>query len=988
MEVGRIEALLTAKFDSDPFDKYERAITGAKSDAAKKVTADLDGKVDTVAFDKYGREIDSAQSKAKQGATARLDAKADTTAVSRYNRSLDDADGSQRRTERGSKGLSGAWAGLAANAKMLAGGAGVAALAVGFRAMYTEQAEAQQVGAQTVAVLKSTGGAAGVTRKSVEALSAAIGEKAALDDEAVQSGANLLLTFTNVQNQVGRGNDIFDRAVKTTADVSRAFGKDMPAASIMMGKALNDPIAGVSALSRVGIQFTDQQKDQIKAMVESGDTLGAQKKILKELEKQVGGSAAAYGKTLPGAVDRTKNAFNNLMEDLGEKVAPAVSLVADGLTSLLSGKGFGGGLGETLKPVTSAIVTVWNDLHPVLKQIGDAFTDTFSGSDMKALGKDVKAIMVVIGAAVKLAGSVMKRQLEGMAQAFRGVLLVIRGVVRVIGGILRGDWSEAWKGAKDIVRGALNLVIGMLKNVTAPIREAISRLFDPLTTIFRNAWNAAKTVVRTMVGSILDYVRSRVAAAKSAVTAVGRAMSSGINIIRDIPGKVRDVIGSAVDVVRGAADSMASAGASIGSALISGVMDGISATSGLIADIGSSIASWINSNTVFGDTVKIGPVSATIPALAMGGPVGPNSGGPRVFIAGEGNKDEWVISQEGDRGQNIEWARQALEQLTGKPVDMHKKGMSKHDRKAARKERAQNAVEKRGTKKVKKAMKNVPAGWQGYLSSQSDAISRMEREYGQMQRTADFTEEEFLIDNDDGSITIDTAMVNRRLGEIKDLKAKRQKIIDAVKDLIQWIRSSEAPIKRAIKAMTKAAGMNGDANYKSKYRTQAATYQQGLNEMMGAIPDLLLDNDDNQLDLQELNLEEAGIGSLVGKGPDPVDPDNPDTGSAATPEQIAAAAAAQLDTFNTNRSDLFGSFGQNFIGAGGQLTSLTDTAGLRFFGAGQSDGAGGVLAASGGSGAVSPSGSGVSIVNNYAAPPDDPHTWSQGVAWEIRTAVV
>ncbi len=135
MEVGRIEALLTARFDSDPFDRYDRAINGAQQEARKKITADLDADPDLAGFDKYGRELDQAQREAKKGATAKLDTRADTSGVTSYKRSLDDADRQQGRTEKGAGRLSGAWAGLAANAKFLLGGAAVGGAAIAFKTM-------------------------------------------------------------------------------------------------------------------------------------------------------------------------------------------------------------------------------------------------------------------------------------------------------------------------------------------------------------------------------------------------------------------------------------------------------------------------------------------------------------------------------------------------------------------------------------------------------------------------------------------------------------------------------------------------------------------------------------------------------------------------------------------------------------------------------------------------------------------------------------
>jgi acid phosphatase family membrane protein YuiD len=83
------------------------------------------------------------------------------------------------------------------------------------------------VAAQTAAVLKSTGGEANVTAKHVSNLATAISRKTGIDDEAIQSGENLLLTFTKIRNEAGKGNDVFDQATRITNDMSVALGQDL-----------------------------------------------------------------------------------------------------------------------------------------------------------------------------------------------------------------------------------------------------------------------------------------------------------------------------------------------------------------------------------------------------------------------------------------------------------------------------------------------------------------------------------------------------------------------------------------------------------------------------------------------------------------------------------------------------------------------------------------------------------------------------------------
>ncbi|MGH2650277.1 MAG: hypothetical protein ACRDHK_03580, partial [Actinomycetota bacterium] len=192
--------------------------------------------------------------------------------------------------------------------------------------------EAQKVAAQTEAVLKSTGGAANVTSDEVSGLAGELSKLVGVDDEAIQAGENLLLTFTNIRNEAGAGNDIFNQATGIMLDLSTAKGTDVRSAALQLGKALNDPIKGVGALSRAGVQLTDQQKEQIAVFIESGDVLSAQKVILTELTNQVGGSAEAQAT----AADHLSVAWGNFKEAIGGVISLAITPLAKALTFVLT----------------------------------------------------------------------------------------------------------------------------------------------------------------------------------------------------------------------------------------------------------------------------------------------------------------------------------------------------------------------------------------------------------------------------------------------------------------------------------------------------------------------------------------------------------------------------------------------------------------------------------------------------------------------------
>jgi hypothetical protein len=251
----------------------------------------------------------------------------------------------------------------------------------------SEAREAQKVGALTEQTIKSTGGAARVTAKHVGDLATAISNKIGVDDEAIQSGENMLLTFKNIRNEAGKGNDIFDQTVKATTDLAAAMAAasggemDFRSASIQVGKALNDPIKGVTALSRVGVTFTEQQKKQIKALVESGDTMKAQKIILKELKSEFGGAA----KSQATDADRARVAIGNLEEQIGTALLPVVDdlarrvgndvvpAISEFVTEMQDGTGTGGQLVDVLKDTVGIgkdIVKFFDGLPGPVKKYG------------------------------------------------------------------------------------------------------------------------------------------------------------------------------------------------------------------------------------------------------------------------------------------------------------------------------------------------------------------------------------------------------------------------------------------------------------------------------------------------------------------------------------------------------------------------------------------------------------------------------------------
>jgi len=195
--------------------------------------------------------------------------------------------------------------------------AGAAAIAFGVSSVKSYQ-ESENALAQLNAVLKSTRGIAKVSAKSAISLANSLQKVTRYSDEQVLSAENMLLTFTKI------GKDVFPDTTKAVLDMSTAMGTDLKSTAIQVGKAMQDPVRGVTALQRVGVRLSDSQKELVKNLVATGKTAEAQKLILKELQTEFGGSAEAAGKTFAGQLDILKNQFDEVKESIGKTIVDAI----------------------------------------------------------------------------------------------------------------------------------------------------------------------------------------------------------------------------------------------------------------------------------------------------------------------------------------------------------------------------------------------------------------------------------------------------------------------------------------------------------------------------------------------------------------------------------------------------------------------------------------------------------------------------------------
>ena len=424
------------------------------------------------------------------------------------------------------------------------------ALAVSSVKAANESAEA--IG-QVNAALASMGPVAGRTSEQLQNAATSLMHLSTFDDdEILRSVTANMLTFGKVSGEA------FDRAQLAAVNLSSRLGQDLQSSAIMVGKALNDPIKGVTALSRVGVSFTAEQKEMIKAMAAAGDTAGAQAIILGELERQYGGSAEAMRAATPGA--DLKNAWDDFQETIGAIVVqvlpPLTNMLAGvlnafnslspGVQSFVVGAAaIAAAIGPVLVIVgslVSAIGAIAPVFAPAVALIGEVGLAGALGAAATAAAPFVAAGVAVVGAWA-LFGDKIGPVLETLKTKFQEVLgpklqALFETVKTTLTDLWNGPFGDMIRVVIDVLGdfgSAYTSILGeALLRILSALVEAVNAAFKVIGDVFKivaallrgdfsAAWEGVKSLVSNVISGIIGVLKSL---APEAVAAV-QSMASG-----------------------------------------------------------------------------------------------------------------------------------------------------------------------------------------------------------------------------------------------------------------------------------------------------------------------------------------------------------------------------------------------------------------------------------------------------------------------------
>lgn len=384
-------------------------------------------------------------------------------------------------------------------------GAAAAGLAIGayLKDSVTAFNEAQRASAQLDATLRSTAGAVGVTREAMDAQAESMMRVTTFDDDAITGSQALLATFKNIQGEM------FTNTIPAIADLATKMGTDLNSATLQVGKAMNDPIKGLTMLGRAGIQFSDAQEKTIKTMVETGRIADAQTIILSELNSQFGGSAAAAAATYEGQMAILQNRMGNVQETIGgvvvgflQLLVPAVDYVVTKVESLIDWMGRNRdileGVGLSVGILTAGYVAM--NVPLIIATVQTGLLTAAQWLLNAALTANPIGIVVVAIAAFAGAFYVAYQRSE----TFRGIVL--------------GVW--------EVLKGFGQFVISIFKNVG----EILAGVFTLDPTRIKEGVKGAMTAYKDLATNIDDNFKKGQKNAMTAVAGKSTAASPGSKV--------------------------------------------------------------------------------------------------------------------------------------------------------------------------------------------------------------------------------------------------------------------------------------------------------------------------------------------------------------------------------------------------------------------------------------------------------------------------
>ena len=441
----------------------------------------------------------------------------------------------------------------------------------------------------------------------------------AVDADVIKGTQAKLLTFKELAKTADTTGGAFDRATIAAVDLAAAGFGSAESNAIQLGKALNDPIKGISALTRSGITFTESEKEKIKTLVESGQTLEAQNMILGAIETQVGGTAAATAtssekmrlgfESVKDAVGAALlPAFDKLATFMSTNVFPSIVAGIEKLPALFTAAGdalapFVDGFKATFENAGGGVSGFITAMMELRQKLFDALINALPG----IIDAIVAFIPMLVENTVKMITSLitaitdaLPAIIDGAIQLFNGIItgllevlpVIITAVVEALPTVI----NAIVEAIPLIIQGAIKLFLGVIDGLIKALPVIITALVNALPTIIKAITDALPLIIKGAIKLFLGIIDGLTKALPQIIDALIEALPEIVQALIDaiplfidagfqlVKGLVKGIIDNAPKLVKAAIEGIAELATSTFKKLL-----GIKSPSTVFYDYGENI---------------------------------------------------------------------------------------------------------------------------------------------------------------------------------------------------------------------------------------------------------------------------------------------------------------------------------------------------------------------------------------------------------------
>lgn len=301
-----------------------------------------------------------------------------------------------------------------------------------------------------------------------------------------------------------------------------------------------------------------------------------------------------------------------LLESIGDvftNAAPVVQQLADALTTALA-------------PVIAQLPAIIEPLATHLSEMSEQIFPVFSDLVVQ-LGPPLAQMGVALGQVLVAAGPLITAMSQLIIQFVSGLMPILTPLIGLIGdlaalfaghlsnvltrvvvpaisaitALLSGDFSGAWRNAKDIVSGAITTMNDLFQGLPGKLFAALASLAGKLRQRATEAGSALASMLSTKVSEAVNWVRGLPGRAGAALATLAgslqsRASSAGSALVSAVRGKVGEAVTAVREMPGRAASALGNLGgrlASAGRDLIRGMINGVRDMAGALASAAKDV---------------------------------------------------------------------------------------------------------------------------------------------------------------------------------------------------------------------------------------------------------------------------------------------------------------------------------------------------------------------------------------------------------------